>query len=154
MHSAPAVSYPVGPWSMRPLYLSALAGGSLAAAAFWLQQPAAFGVPAGGILLSCLACLGVTVWASRRDHAGVLKWSAGKWAWDSGGRAHSGELTVLADLQRVVVVVVRCDDGREFWFCLHRRADPALWPALRRALASASGHLPKPADRANAGTPP
>lgn len=139
---------------MRPLYLSALAGGSFAAAAFCLQQAAAFDAPTASVLLSWLACLGVTIWASRRDHAGTLQWSAGKWMWECGGRVHCGELTMLADLQWVVVVVVRCDDGRVFWFCLHRRDDPSLWPTLRRALVSTSGHRTKSADGVNAAAPP
>ncbi|MDP2367844.1 MAG: hypothetical protein Q8M25_06285 [Rhodoferax sp.] len=139
---------------MRPLYLIALGAGGFAAAAFWLQQSAVSEVPAAGLFLTWLACLGAAVGAAGRDHAGALKWSAGQWTWDSRGILRGGDLTVLVDLQQVVVVVARCDDGRAFGFCLHRNTDPVLWPALRRALVSTSGHHANPVDSANAGAPP
>ena len=93
------------------------------------------------------------VWASRRDHSGSLKWSEGKWTWSSQTYACSGTLTVLVDVQQVLVVIMKVDDGGVLWFWLRRVADPSAWPALRRAMVSTSGRHALPADRATDGAP-
>lgn len=151
MHDAPAVTYPVGPWSLRLLYLTALAAGGVVVVTFWWHQSDAQAVPAMGLLVTWLACLVATVWASRRDCSGALKWGAGKWTWSSRAGASNGTLTVLVDVQRAVVVVFRPDGGPALWFWLHRAAEPSVWPALRRALVSTSGRRPLPADRTKDG---
>lgn len=153
MHSAPTVTYPVGSWSLRPLYLFALAAGGLAALTFCLQQPDALTAPTMWLSMTWLVSLAATVWASRRDHSGSLKWSEGKWTWSSQTYACSGTLTVLVDVQQVLVVIMKVDDGGVLWFWLRRVADPSAWPALRRAMVSTSGRHALPADRATDGAP-
>lgn len=140
MHSAPAVNYPVGPWSMGPLYLMALAAGAIAAVTFLVnQRSAAVGVQPAVVIVSWLACAGATAWAARRDQSGTLKWLAGTWTWEGRDGACKGSVVVMVDLQRTMIVIFSSEDGRKFWHCLHRRADPAAWLALRRAVVSSSG---------------
>ena len=153
MHNAPTVTFPVGPWSLRPLYLVALAAGGWAALAFWWQQPDALAARPMWLFVIWLACLVATVWAARRDHSGTLRWNAGKWTWTSQSCARSGTLTMLVDVQQVLVVILRSDEGGARWFWLHCGADPSAWPALRRALVSTSGRRPLPNDRAQDGAP-
>lgn len=139
---------------MRPLYLSALAAGAVAVTAYWLTQPSAVGVRSGVALGAWFASLGATFCAARQDQPGTLKCVAGDWTWDSRGLATRGSMTVMVDLQRILVVTFTADDGRRFWHCLHRRVDPLAWLALRRAMVSTSGRRARSAGRANGETFP
>lgn len=151
MHNAPAVTYPVGRWSLRPLCLFALAAGGLVVLAFWWQQSVPSAVPAIWLFMTWLAGLVATVRASRQDDSGALTWSGAKWTWSSRAGASNGTLTVLVDVQATVVVIFRSDDDRVLWFWLRRSVDPSVWPALRRALVSTSGRGVLPADRTKDG---
>lgn len=140
---------------MRPLYLSALAAGAVAVTAYWLAQPSAIGVQSGVALVAAwFASLGATSWAVRQGQPGTLKCVAGDWTWDSRGLVTRGSMTVMVDLQRILVVTFTADDGRRFWHCLHRRVDPLAWLALRRAMVSTSGRRARSAGRANGETLP
>jgi hypothetical protein len=125
---------------MGPLYLMALAAGAIAAVTFLVnQRSAAVGVQPAVVIVSWLACAGATAWAARRDQSGTLKWLAGTWTWEGRDGACKGSVVVMVDLQRTMIVIFSSEDGRKFWHCLHRRADPAAWLALRRAVVSSSG---------------
>ena len=140
MHHAPAVGFPVGPGSMRWLYLCALTAGGVAAAAYGSTQPDPFGVRSAVALGAWLVSLGATGWAARHDQAGLLKYVAGEWTWYSRGLAIRGSVTVMVDLQRMLVVIFTGQDDQRLWLSLHRRSEPAAWAALRRATASTAVH--------------
>ena len=124
---------------MGPLHLMALAAGTIAAAAFWLSQRSAASVQLAVVIVAWLVSAGATAWAARCDQSGTLKWLAGTWTWEGREGACMGSIVVVVDLQRTLIVTFSSEDGRTSWHCLHRRADPASWVALRRAVASSSG---------------
>ena len=146
MHKAPAVTYPVGPWSLRPLYFFALVAGGVVVLAFWWQQSDPNAVSPKWLFLTWLAGAVVTVWAFRQDEPGTLTWSGDKWTWNSRAGSSNGSVTLLVDLQSAMVVIFRSDGDRVLWFGLRGAMEPSGWPALRRALVSTSGRLGSPAD--------
>lgn len=138
---------------MRLLYLCALTAGAVTVTAYWLAQSSPLGVQSGVALVAWFASLGATLWAARQDQAGTLKCVAGVWTLDSRGLAISGGVTVLIDLQQLLIVTFTAHDGRKFWYCLHQRSEPAAWAALRRAVVSTSGRCERSASDVGRDTP-
>lgn len=135
MHSAPAVSYPVG--------RSRFAAGLLLLT--WLMAAAAIGlwwaqVQAAGWRLALAAVLlggaGLcAAWNWWHGPAGTLAWDGQVWNWMAHSRSEAGEPTVSLDLQRWLLL--RLDTGeRTLWLWLERARRAECWGDLRRALYS------------------
>ena len=80
-----------------------------------------------------------TVWLS--GTAGHLIWDGRCWRWESiKAPTMSGELklSVVADLQRLLVVMLDEHAGSRFWLYAERDAFPERWLDFRRAVYSAS----------------
>lgn len=67
---------------------------------------------------------------------GQLFWDGTYWRWESteGQTVIAPAMSVVADLQRVLVVVLDNGAGRRFWFCAERSAFPMRWLDFRRAV--------------------
>ncbi len=133
MHSAPAVTYPVG----RSVFHAGLLGltgliGALAAALWWVQTDA----PSWRHWLfmaswSITGWIALTVW--RRTPSGNLHWDGHEWSLNQVVR---GPVTVHLDLQCCLLTCMQTDGGGRYWLWLERRRDVGNWHALRRALFS------------------
>ena len=80
-----------------------------------------------------------TVW--HNDITGHLIWDGSCWRWESIKASIVSDelkLSVVADLQRLLVVVLDEKAGNRFWLCAERRAFPERWLDFRRAVHSAS----------------
>ena len=134
MHSAPAVSFPVGPSRVARLLLST----------FWVAGAigvsASVGTDVDGralLLLASVLLAGGMAWRfGEYRHAGLLRYDGQYWSW-SGPRPHAAaRARVGLDLQALMLLQL-VEPGRpSCWLWLERRADPARWTAVRRAVYS------------------
>lgn len=68
---------------------------------------------------------------------GQLAWDGSGWRWESiHDRTDSGEfaLSVVADLQQILVVMLDNGSGSRLWFCAERSTFPERWLDFRRAV--------------------
>jgi toxin CptA len=148
-HSAPAVVYPVGR-SQSQFWLSWilwLAGLLLVLLWFLSTRLLDWRIGFG------FAAVLVSGWALRQGgrnaaNIGQLAWDGSCWRWESiKDQTVSGELelSVLADLQQIMVVMLDSGDGRRFWFCAERSAFPERWLDFRRAAYGSRKTLAAPA---------
>lgn len=92
--------------------------------------------------LGCAAVVlsGWALWQSWRTvAAGQLAWDGVCWRWESiKNQSVWGELkiSVIADFQQIMVVMLEGGNGSRFWFCAERSAFPARWTDFRRAVYS------------------
>lgn len=139
MHSAPAVSYPVGRSRLQGWLVLGLGLGASVTGGYWLQQVDAVGWRQGlfaGVLLG--AC-GAAALAWRRSVQGILQWDGQAWHWTGADASIPVRLTVHLDGQFVLLLSVRPDTGRRRWLWPERRVDVVRWNALRRAVFSRAG---------------
>lgn len=95
-----------------------------------------------------VAVLGVSgagvVWGIRQQASGQLRWDGAVWGWAADripAHFEPASLTVVADLQRSLIVQLTFQGGRPVWFGVHRADCAQRWLDFRRA-----AHLPgKPA---------
>jgi len=134
MRSAPSVIYPVG--------RSRLAGGLLlglwllgaGAAAAWCSQ-AALAPWQGALLAAALATAAGGAMRAARLGAGMrLRWDGREWRIEGRAAPGTGEAVVHLDFQSLLLVRLRRAGAPSAWMWAERAADPARWPALRRAL--------------------
>jgi toxin CptA len=148
-HSAPAVVYPIGrsrsqfwlPW------LVWLTG--LLLVLLWFLSTRRLDWRIG---FGCAAVL-ASGWALRQGgrnaaNTGQLVWDGSCWRWESvKDQTVSGELelSVLADLQQIMVVMLDDGDGSRLWFWAERSAFPERWLDFRRAVHGSRKTLASPA---------
>jgi len=138
MHSAPAVSYPVG----RSRFHAGLMGSASLAGALagllWRNQAA----PA--LWLQCVFALilfgsGLAAFqAWRSSPCGSLQWDGRDWSLTAAQATFTGLLSVHLDLQCCLLLCLRTQNGRRYWLWPEHRCDRANWNALRRAVFSGS----------------
>jgi toxin CptA len=147
-HSAPAVVFPIGRsrsqfWFSWVLWLA-----GLLLMLLWFLNTRRIDWRLG---LGCTSVL-VSGWALRKGWrnatSGQLAWDGSCWRWESmKEQTFNGEkiLTVVADLQRLMVVVLDNGAGGRLWFCAERNAFPARWLDFRRAVYSTRKTAHEPA---------
>jgi toxin CptA len=134
MHSAPAVSYPVGRSSMRTLlYLvPCLLGGAVCLA--WSGLSAGAELTRLLVLLLWLAPACLAVWACLRPARGQLAWDGQSWSWEDRGGRQVGSLHVRLDWQSGLLLEFQPLQGWVVWLWPERGMAPAFWDGLRRAV--------------------
>lgn len=134
MHSAPAVSYPVGRSSVRTicLLLPWFSAGLVCAA--WILPSDQFSAAHGLALILWLCAAGLVYAELRRQAEGLLGWDGQSWSWEAQGRRHVGTLRARLDWQRGLLLEFHPWDGRGFWIWPERRMAPLIWDGLRRAV--------------------
>ena len=136
MHSAPAVSYPVGRSRLHGWLVLSLGLGASLTGAWWLGQIDAVGwrhwVFVGVLLGTC----GAAAVAWRRSAQGVLRWDGQSWHWNGAVALTPGVLTVHLDGQSFLLLSLRSAIGKRLWLWPERRLDVTRWSALRRAAFS------------------
>ncbi|AMO22107.1 hypothetical protein GCM10027034_24050 [Ramlibacter solisilvae] len=133
MHNAPSVNYPVGRSRLQGALLAAAwTAGALAVAGWaWQVQPAP-----GRAVPALLAVLLAGAFAARRwirGPRGVLAWDGQFWCWTVGDTALQAHPEVVLDLQQAILLRLGAGRGAQ-WLWLERRAAPARWDDLRRAV--------------------
>jgi toxin CptA len=136
MHSAPAVSFPVGPSRAARLLLSMLwLAGALGAVCFVGDLDVRAFLLLGSVLLA-----GGLAWRfGGHRQVGLLRFDGQYWSWSWSGQ---GALQVAARVQvgldlQVLMLLRLVEAGRsQRWLWLERRTDPSRWTALRRAVYS------------------
>ena len=134
MHSAPAVSFPVGSSRAARLLLSM----------FWLAGALGAVLSVGGLdvraflLLGCVLLAGGLAWRfGGHRQVGLLRFDGQYWSWSGQGAAQAAaRVQVGLDFQ-VLMLLRLVEAGRsQRWLWLERRTDPSRWTALRRAVYS------------------
>ncbi|MDR3370548.1 hypothetical protein [Rhodoferax sp.] len=134
MHSAPAVSYPVGRSHFYGQLLVAavlLGGGSLFA---WITQSdeRAFRHMAGAALWLGSATAAIVTWL--RSPHGLLTWDGQNWTWTCRDMPRQVELIVVLDSKSTLLLLLRGMSALDSWVWLERSAAPTRWLPLRRAV--------------------
>ncbi|GAB3494592.1 hypothetical protein GCM10027399_15620 [Curvibacter fontanus] len=134
MHSAPAVSYPVGRSSMRTACLLSpwLLAGLVCAA--WALQSDLFSTAHGLALLLWLSGARLVHAALSRPAEGLLAWDGQNWNWESPGMQSAGQVHRRLDWQRGLLLEFLPLAGRSFWLWVERGTAPQQWEGLRRAV--------------------
>lgn len=136
MHSAPAVTYPVGRCHMQGRLTLALWGLGAAVCALWIRDAGRIGWPQGLALLLWLLTGALALRSLRAAPEGSLRWDGQQWNWQAGSNSLSGTVRPALDLQPWILLEFRPHAGASRWFWLARATDPTRWDALRRALWS------------------
>jgi toxin CptA len=148
MHSAPAVSYPVGRSSFYGTLLVGIhvIGGSVLLA--WAVVSDVLGLGHVAAFALWLASAALAMWSWRRAPAGALTWDGQHWLWTSGDLSHPVVLSVALDLQSLMLIQLCSSEAPSLWVWLERRAAPARWRPCRRAVfARRPGDPARDADR-------
>ena len=134
MHSAPAVSYPVGRSRFHGvlLLLMAVLGGMTVLT--WLLLTDVLGARHAVALLLWLASTGIATWQWLKTPAGVLAWDGAAWTWCKADEARSVVPEVTLDLQTFLLLKLHTPSGSGLWVWPERQSAPLHWLPLRRAL--------------------
>jgi hypothetical protein len=149
MHRPPAASWKVGAvryqWRLLLLLVVLTA---LQVAGFLATQ--AWGPGSVLLLLTFAGVVGFALMGLRRVASGQLLWDGAQWFWAAGRVQTVTELVCVLDLQRVMLLRIRCAQTGRHWLWLESAQMGHGWKALRRAVAAgmplsdtvpATGHL-------------
>lgn len=84
----------------------------------------------------------------RNVTSGQLAWDGNCWRWEHMNEQTASseqDLSVIADFQRFMVVVLNSGAGGRLWFWVDRNTFPARWLDFRRAVYSTRKTAPEPA---------
>ena len=134
MHSAPAITYPVGRSRFHAALLAGIALVTLLVGLLWqnLGNPQSWRQGLYAVTAIGFGMLAFQGW--RRTPDGNLHWDGQAWNWTAGTVVLGGKVGVHLDLQFCMVLSLRMGDGTRVWFWPERRSDPVRWNALRRAV--------------------
>lgn len=136
MHSAPAVSYPVGRSRFQGWLLAATALLGVLAGLLWCDASGRPGWRQGLYALALLAAGGAAFHAWRRTPPGLLRWEGQCWHWRTEAASVSGVLLPHLDFQFCLLLSLRTDAGARLWLWPERQLDRPQWHALRCAVFS------------------
>jgi toxin CptA len=139
MHSAPAVSYPVGRSRFHGLLLVLIAGSGALSLSGWTYQSDPLRWHHGVAALVWLLGVAVAGWRWYRAPSGTLIWDGEVWCWVLEQRSRPVKPEVALDLQyQLLLRLSGSADRADWWVWPERGADPSHWTALRRALFARS----------------
>lgn len=136
MHSAPTVSYPVGPSAGAGRLLAVLWLLGMAAAILACVQSYTFGWRQL-LLLASAGAAGALAWHGlrRAGDAAELRFDGRAWSLSGRSALRGARARLALDLQSLLLLRLEPDPAREArWIWLDRRLAPACWSDLRRAL--------------------
>jgi toxin CptA len=134
MHSAPAVSYPVGRSSFYGALLVGIhvIGASVLVA--WVVTSDALGLGHALVWLLWLTSVVVALLSWLRSPTGTLTWDGQHWIWSGGDGSHPVTLLVTLDIQNLMLMHLHSSEAPKLWVWLERRSAPTRWRACRRAV--------------------
>ncbi len=135
MHRPPAVSWDVGPARWQGRLLTALA---FCAALDWTGFLVLQGWRTASffLLLVVMASVLLAVLASRNTQVGQLRWDGEQWHWSGADDDAVRVLTCVLDLQHMMLLHIRCEQGARHWLWIEASAQHARWRAMRRAVVA------------------
>ncbi len=138
MHSAPAVSFPVGRSSIRALIylLPALLAATVCGA--WAWQSASVDVVRILVLLLTGLVLALALRSALHPPQGWLVWDGQSWRWETAAGAQVGAVHARLDGQKHLLLEFHPAQGRRIWLWLERGTAPLAWDDLRRAVYAVS----------------
>lgn len=143
MHSAPAVSYPVGRSFFYGALLVGVHGLGASVLVAWVVAADAPGLSHWVSWLFWLASVAMAMLSWRRSPTGTLTWDGQHWIWAGGDVSHPVTLSVTLDIQNLMLMHLRASEAPKLWVWLERRSAPTRWRACRRAVFAR-----QPADQA------
>ncbi len=146
MHSAPAVSYPVGRSRFHSLLLATLAAVGAVLMMLWLILAGALQMRHLVAVTLWLGGLGLAMWNWWRTPTGSLAWDGQGWLWTSQAESRSVVPEVALDTQGSLLLCLRQPDGNARWVWPQRMALPQRWLPLRRALFGRPPPMGDPVD--------
>lgn len=135
MHSAPAVSYPVGRSRFQGWLVLLTALVSALTLLTWTGQADAVTARhlAAGVVW--LASTGLAAWHGWHSPTGVLSWDGIGWSWNCANCRLAVVPDVTLDLQTCLLLRLHAGAGLAgLWVWPEQRASPQRWLALRRAV--------------------
>jgi hypothetical protein len=99
----------------------------------------AWGAASAVLLLVFLLAVGLAYTRLRRPVTGLLNWDGEQWYWTTQQVQAVSELACVLDLQRVLLLRVRCGSANPEWLWLESAAMGGSWLAMRRAVVA--GHV-------------
>lgn len=136
MHSAPAVSYPVGRSRFQGWLIGLTGLGGVLLVLLWTNVADTVGWRQwllGITVLGSCYLAGAVWWHSS---SGSLRWDGQAWSWQMANASTSGMLTVHLDLQFVLLLSLRPSPDTRIWLWPERRSQAVRWNALRQAVFS------------------
>lgn len=136
MHSAPAVSYPVGRSHFQGSLLLCLGMTGVLAGGLWSATLGPLAWRQGVYALILLTAVAVAAQAWRQTPPGVLSWDGQSWHWRTAATAVSGQIATHLDFQFCMLLSLRTGTGERVLLWPERRSDPVSWHGLRCAVFS------------------
>ena len=137
MHRPPAVSWDVGPARWRGRVLTALAlCATLDWTGFWVLQ--GWSTSSFFLLLLVFASVLLAGLSNRNTPVGQLRWDGEQWHWSGVDHDTVRVVACVLDLQRMLLLHIRCEQGACHWLWLEAAAQPTRWRAMRRAVVAAT----------------
>jgi len=135
MHSAPAVSYPVGRSRFQACLIGSLLVCGILTVSTWCLQVDALGWRQWLALTLCLMTSWLAGWHGWHTPKGSLAWDGVAWHWAVGTQSLVVVPELVMDLQQLVLLRLRAsNDNHVTWVWLDRELNPPRWVALRRAI--------------------
>lgn len=142
MHSAPAVSYPVGRSHFQAAVVAALTGLTALVLLVWRAESDVADHRHGLAALLWLFCSVWMAWQWWRTPPATLAWDGRGWSWSDAVTNRVVQPEVVLDFQGGLLLRLRdLVDGQVIWAWPDRRSQGPRWAAFRRALYS-----PRPAE--------
>lgn len=145
MHSAPAVSYPVGRSRFQGWLVGVTGMAGAVSGVLWRYQAHPAGWPQWLFSMTLLGACLVAALAWRRSPRGILCWDGQAWSWESLDASVGGVVTLHLDCQSCLLLSLYTHAGVRLWLWPEHRADVARWNDLRRAVFSHRGAAKAPA---------
>lgn len=139
MHSAPAVSYPVGRARVEGWVVALTAMSGVLVVLLWAVAANKVGWRQWLLLTTLLGTCSFAANSWWRSPQGTLRWDGKDWGWQSGQASVGGSLSVHLDLQFFLLVSLRTTSGARIWLWPEHRSDVTRWKDLRRAAFAYSG---------------
>ncbi len=135
MHSAPAVSYPMGRSRLHGLAILCFAVAGALVMLLWVASSDRLRWPHAAAVLLWLLGISTALWRWYCMPAGLLIWDAQAWYWTVDDQPSLVRPEVALDLQSWMLLRLRGSTAwLDLWVWPAHRDAPLQWQALRRAL--------------------
>ena len=138
-HTAPSVVYPLGRSGVQGCLLAGLWVIGLLVLLLWYDRARQvdWRICSGAVALGVAGVAAYIGWMN--SPAGQIAWDGQFWRWESPGYqtgvAHQ-QLSVIADFQHLLLLRIENQAHASLWLWVERKAFPARWLDLRRAVYS------------------
>ena len=138
-HNAPSVTYPLGRSRFQAWMVSVLWLAALLVVGAWVvtSQYVGWRQSLGLVLVVGAGLAALHGW--KNSPVGQLAWNGQVWRWEGPGYqagVAEYELSVALDLQNLMLLRIENQAHAKLWLWVERRAFPARWSDLRRAVYS------------------